>query len=75
MEVLVQAGIQLRQKAEKEEGISSSDLPDELSDREDEIKEDLGFLSPLEPANPYVQFKRSLTGMSPSPLIHYRPLT
>ena len=32
---------------------------------EEEIEEELGFISPLDTVNPYMTFKQALTGMCP----------
>lgn len=51
-------GARLRAKSEK---LASGEDADDDSDEED-IEEELGYISPLDDVNPYTAFKQSLTG-------------
>lgn len=62
-------GQRLREVAERREHDGDSGASD-ASD-EEEIEEELGFISPLDNVNPYVTFKQALTGTSNHPV--HRP--
>jgi importin-7 len=56
-------GQRLREAAErKDHDVLDGDASD-VSD-EEEIEEELGFISPLDAVNPYVTFKQALAGTS-----------
>ena len=55
-------GQRLREVAERKE--HDVDGASDVSD-EEEIEEELGFISPLDTVNPYVTFKQALTGTCP----------
>jgi len=57
LELLAEQSARLRERAENKvaEGEESE------SDEEDEIEEELGFISPLDSVNPYTSFKQALT--------------
>ena len=64
-------GQRLREEADRREhdpGRAASDATEE-----EDIEEELGFISPLDAVNPYVTFKQALTGTSrplpPLPLV------
>jgi len=59
-------GQRLREEAERRE--RDADGGESLSSDEEEIEEELGFISPLDSVNPYVTFKQALSGTSPLPL-------
>jgi len=57
LEMLAKEGARLREKSEKlAEGVEVED-----SDDEEEVKEELGYISPLDKVNPYATFKQALT--------------
>jgi len=59
-------GQRLREEADRREhdpGRAASDATEE-----EDIEEELGFISPLDAVNPYVTFKQALTGTSQPPL-------
>jgi len=60
MELLANEGARLRQRANEEE-LDEVEEEDEDEDEEERIKEELGFISPLDSINPYVSFKQALT--------------
>jgi len=66
-------GQRLREEADRREhdpGRAGSDATEE-----EDIEEELGFISPLDAVNPYVTFKQALTGTSqPPPLPLVTPL-
>ncbi|GAW02680.1 nonsense-mediated mrna decay protein [Lentinula edodes] len=57
LEMLASEGARLRAKSEK---LASGEDADDDSD-EEEIEEELGYISPLDDVNPYTAFKQSLT--------------
>jgi hypothetical protein len=58
-------GQRLREAAERKEHDVLDGSTSGASD-EEEIEEELGFISPLDAVNPYVTFKQALTGTLPS---------
>jgi importin-7 len=63
IEMLAKEGARLREKNGLGAGTAGGSEEDEEedSDDEEEIDEELGYISPLEPVDPYVQFKQALT--------------
>ncbi|KAK7462279.1 Nonsense-mediated mRNA decay protein 5 [Stygiomarasmius scandens] len=57
LEMLAKEGARLREKSEKLE--AGEDVDSDSDD--DEIEEELGYISPLDNVNPYVSFKQALT--------------
>ena len=51
-----------RLRARSEERVNAEEEEEESDD--ESIDEELGYISPLETANPYVTFKEALTGLS-----------
>lgn len=62
IEMLAKEGARLREKASTSTDVNGDDDEAEESDDED-VDEELGFISPLENVDPYVTFKHALTGM------------
>ncbi|THH06885.1 hypothetical protein EW145_g3782 [Phellinidium pouzarii] len=60
IEMLAKEGARLREKADASISLGEEDSDVESDD--DDIDEDLGYISPLENVDPYVTFKQSLTG-------------
>jgi importin-7 len=58
-------GQRLRESAERKEHDALDGGASDASD-EEEIEEELGFISPLDAVNPYVTFKQALIGTLPS---------
>ena len=58
-------GARLRQTAPKSADDADAESYEESED-EEEIDEELGYISPLEKVDPYVTFKQALTGESTS---------
>jgi importin-7 len=56
-------GQRLREAADRKEHEVLDSGASDVSD-EEEIEEELGFISPLDAVNPYVTFKQALAGMS-----------
>ena len=54
-------GQRLREAAERKDHEVLDGGASDVSD-EEEIEEELGFISPLDAVNPYVTFKQALTG-------------
>jgi hypothetical protein len=64
-------GQRLREAAERRDHDADGRASDTTDD--EDIEEELGFISPLDTVNPYVTFKQALTGTSspsPSPPLH-----
>ncbi len=59
--MLANEGQRLREKSERQAA------GEEVSDDEDEedIEEELGYISPLDTVDPYITFKQALTGTYP----------
>lgn len=67
LEMLANEGARLRNKQNRVdgdgmEGAEVSGDDDDSDDDEEEIEEELGYLSPIDGVDPYVTFKRALTG-------------
>ena len=58
-------GARLREKSENKEAAVGGDEEDDVSEDED-IEEELGYISPLETVDPYLSFKQALTSCVPS---------
>jgi len=58
MELLAKEGARLRERNEKRD---AGEAASETSSESEEIEEELGFFSPLDNINPYVNFKQALT--------------
>ena len=63
VEMLANEGQRLREKSER--AAAGEEVDDE--DVEEDIEEELGYISPLDTVDPYVTFKHALTGV-------YRPV-
>jgi importin-7 len=67
LEMLANEGARLRSKQNRPdgdgmEGAEVSGEEDDSDDDDEEIEEELGYLSPIDGVDPYVTFKRALTG-------------
>jgi hypothetical protein len=66
---LLTQGKRLREAAERKDHDADGGASD-VSD-EEEIEEELGFISPLDTVNPYVRFKQALASTCPPTLCVY----
>ena len=60
LEMLANEGARLREKSARQ----AAGDDEEESEDESDIDEELGYISPLDPVDPYVSFKQALTGTS-----------
>ncbi|KAI0301095.1 armadillo-type protein [Multifurca ochricompacta] len=73
IEMLAKEGQRLREAAERREHDPDGGASD-VSD-EEEIEEELGFISPLDAVNPYVTFKQALTALEVKDRVMYQAST
>ncbi|KAH9999685.1 armadillo-type protein [Russula compacta] len=73
IEMLAKEGQRLREAAERREHDGDGDASD-ASD-EDDIEEELGFISPLDAVNPYVTFKQALAALEVNDRAMYQAAT
>lgn len=69
--MLANEGQRLREKSAKAE--TGEDFSDD--EEEDDIDEELGYISPLDNADPYVSFKQALTSTFSRQILSGQPLT
>jgi hypothetical protein len=73
IEMLAKEGQRLREVAERREHDGDGGTSD--ASEEEEIEEELGFISPLDTVNPYVTFKQALTALEVNDHAIYQAVT
>ncbi|KAH9980072.1 ARM repeat-containing protein [Lactifluus volemus] len=74
IEMLAKEGQRLREAAERKDHDVLDGGASDVSD-EEEIEEELGFISPLDAVNPYVTFKQALAGLEVKDRAMYQAAT
>jgi len=73
VEMLAKEGLRLREEAERRE--RDVDGGESLSSDDEDIEEELGFISPLDSVNPYVTFKQALSALEVKDRAMYQAAT
>jgi len=73
VEMLAKEGQRLREEAERRE--RDADGGESFSSDEEEIEEELGFISPLDSVDPYVTFKQALSALEVNDRTMYQAAT